>query len=151
MKKIALLILFLVGCLMFSHAQNGVAKRQNGLTSAIDLEGLQRMSPLSALVKVPLPPKKALLYHYWRSSLIQKSNRIQLYFRNPRRVNFGYYVDGMRHGDSLRGVLGSSIGSIAVYVGGIPAKYGDYTDGVVVIETKSYFDLLRTWQATSRY
>jgi hypothetical protein len=27
-----------------------------------------------------------------------------------------------------------------VYSGGIPAKYGDCSGGVIVIETKSYFD-----------
>ena len=30
-----------------------------------------------------------------------------------------------------------------VYPGGLPAKYGDVTGGVVAIDTKSYFDL---WQ-----
>jgi hypothetical protein len=30
-----------------------------------------------------------------------------------------------------------------VYAGGIPAKYGDAMGGVIVLETKSYFDLYR--------
>jgi outer membrane receptor protein involved in Fe transport len=41
----------------------------------------------------------------------------------------------------------SAIGSISVYTGGLPAKYGDTTGGVVVIETKSYMDL---YNASSR-
>jgi hypothetical protein len=32
-----------------------------------------------------------------------------------------------------------------VYSGAIPAKYGDTTGGVVVMETLSYFDLLREY------
>jgi hypothetical protein len=39
-------------------------------------------------------------------------------------------------------IPGRAIGSIIAYSGGIPAKYGDFTGGVVVIETKSYFDWL---------
>jgi hypothetical protein len=33
-----------------------------------------------------------------------------------------------------------AIGSIMVYTGGVPSKYGDYSGGVVVVETMSYFD-----------
>jgi hypothetical protein len=32
---------------------------------------------------------------------------------------------------------------MVIYTGGIPAKYGDTMGGVVVLETKGYFDLLR--------
>ena len=31
--------------------------------------------------------------------------------------------------------------SITIYTGGLPARYGDVTGGVVAIETKSYYDL----------
>jgi hypothetical protein len=34
-----------------------------------------------------------------------------------------------------------------VYTGGLPAKYGDTLGGVVVMETKGYFDLYRQWEA----
>jgi hypothetical protein len=34
-----------------------------------------------------------------------------------------------------------------VYTGGLPAKYGDILGGAVILETKSYFDLYRQWQA----
>ncbi|MCA1764106.1 MAG: carboxypeptidase-like regulatory domain-containing protein [Flavobacteriales bacterium] len=37
-------------------------------------------------------------------------------------------------------IPGSAIKTITVHTGGIPAKYGDVTGGIVVIETKSYFD-----------
>jgi outer membrane receptor protein involved in Fe transport len=43
-------------------------------------------------------------------------------------------------------VPGSSIGGVTVYTGGIPAKYGDTTGGVIILETKSYFDLYREWK-----
>jgi hypothetical protein len=34
-----------------------------------------------------------------------------------------------------------------LYTGGLPAKYGDTLGGVVVMESKSYFDLYRAWQS----
>ena len=66
-----------------------------------------------------------------------------LYFRGARPENMCYYVDGMKVSDRLSGVPSEAINSISVYTGGLPAKYGDVTGGVIAIETKSYFDL---WQ-----
>ena len=44
-------------------------------------------------------------------------------------------------GSTLSGVPNEAINSFSVYTGGVPAKYGDVTGGIVAIETKSYFDL----------
>lgn len=35
--------------------------------------------------------------------------------------------------------------NIKVYTGGIPARYGDVTGGVVAVETKGYFDVLKEY------
>ncbi|NEN21949.1 TonB-dependent receptor plug domain-containing protein [Cryomorpha ignava] len=64
----------------------------------------------------------------------------QFIVRGSRAGTSATYVDGMRLTGGLGNFPGSSIKSISVYTGGIPAKYGDITGGVVVIETKSYFD-----------
>lgn len=63
-----------------------------------------------------------------------------LYFRGSRTDAMCYFVDGVKM-TTLTGVPPDAIGSISVYTGGLPAKYGDVTGGVVAIETKSYFDL----------
>lgn len=60
--------------------------------------------------------------------------------RGSRAGATATYIDGMRLMGNLNGLPGSAIKTISVYTGGIPAKYGDVTGGVVVIETKSYFD-----------
>jgi len=52
-------------------------------------------------------------------------------------------VDGVKLGARLSAVPNEAINSFSVYTGGVPAKYGDVTGGIVAIETKSYFDL---WQ-----
>jgi hypothetical protein len=65
----------------------------------------------------------------------------ELYFRGSRSDAMAYFVDGVKVTGSLTAVPPASIGSITLYTGGLPARYGDVTGGVVAIETKSYFDL----------
>ena len=66
----------------------------------------------------------------------------ELYFKGSRSDAVAYYVDGVKM-PSLAAVAPHSIASYSVYTGGLPAKYGDVTGGVVAIETMSYFDLYR--------
>lgn len=49
-------------------------------------------------------------------------------------------IDGMKIRGAMGNIPGSAIKTITVHTGGIPAQYGDLTGGIVVIETKSYFD-----------
>ena len=70
----------------------------------------------------------------------------ELYFRGGRSNASVFFVDGVKV-DSPAQVPGTAIGSMSVYTGGVPAKYGDTTGGVVVMETKSYFDLYNIWKA----
>jgi hypothetical protein len=57
-----------------------------------------------------------------------------------------FMLDGVK-GNEMMNVPSCAIGRMMVYTGGIPAKYGDTLGGVVVMETKSYFDLYRAWEA----
>ena len=78
------------------------------------------------------------------SSDIQFSEeRDEIYFRGSRSGDAVYYIDGIKMINSKAMCPSSAIGSIMVYSGGVPAKYGDFTGGVVVIETMSYFE----WEA----
>ncbi len=49
-------------------------------------------------------------------------------------------IDGIKVTGGMGNIPGSAIKTITVHTGGIPAQYGDLTGGVVVIETKGYFD-----------
>lgn len=51
-----------------------------------------------------------------------------------------YFVDGVRMTGPPR-MPSDAIGSITIYTGPVPARYGDVVGGVAVIETRSYFDL----------
>ena len=66
----------------------------------------------------------------------------EIYFRGSRDGDAVYYVDGVKLKDNQLHIPGIAIGSLTVYSGGVPAKYGDFTGGVVVVETKSYFSWL---------
>ncbi len=64
-----------------------------------------------------------------------------LYFRGSRTENMVSFLDGVKISGSVPRVPASAISSISVYTGGLPAKYGDVTGGVVVIETKTYSEM----------
>lgn len=75
------------------------------------------------------------------STDIKKSEDGELYFRGSRSGGIVQFIDGVKQTGTISGLPGRAIGRVSVYTGGIPAKYGDTTSGVIVLETKSYFDL----------
>jgi hypothetical protein len=71
----------------------------------------------------------------------------EIYFRGSRDGDAIYIVDGVKMRDNELHIPGGAIGSVSVYTGGVPANYGDFTGGVVVIETQSYFSWLNQKKA----
>ncbi len=80
------------------------------------------------------------------SSNVQQTADGSLVFRGARKGDMIYMIDGVKTRNA-GSVPGASIGRMMVYAGGLPAKYGDTLGGVVVMESKSYFDLYRSWEA----
>lgn len=80
------------------------------------------------------------------SSDIRLTDDGELVFRGARKGDMIYVMDGIKM-NIVSNVPSASIGSMMAYTGGIPAKYGDTTGGVVVMESLSYFDLYRAWYA----
>jgi len=66
----------------------------------------------------------------------------EIYFRGSRSGDALYIIDGMRMVNPGALCPSLAIGSMQIYTGGVPAKYGDFTGGVIVIETQSYFEWL---------
>jgi len=66
----------------------------------------------------------------------------EIYFRGSRSGDALYIIDGMRMINPGALCPSLAIGTMSVYTGGVPAKYGDFTGGVIVIETQSYFEWL---------
>lgn len=71
----------------------------------------------------------------------------EIYFRGSRDGDAIFIVDGVKMRDNEMHIPGGAIGSVSVYTGGVPANYGDFTGGVVVIETQSYFSWLNQKKA----
>lgn len=67
----------------------------------------------------------------------QRSNKVLV--RGARPTSTSYVVDGMRMGDDPM-LPSQAVGSIEIFTSGIPAQYGDFTGGVIVVKTKSFFD-----------
>ena len=81
------------------------------------------------------------------SSNVQQTADGSLVIRGARKGDMIYMVDGVKVRGDAGQIPSASIGYLQVYTGGLPAKYGDTLGGVVVIESKSYFDLYRAWEA----
>ena len=66
--------------------------------------------------------------------------------RGARPTSTQFITDGVKSRTGSIGIPGLAIGSAKVYTSGIPAVYGDLTGGVIVVETKSYFDLAQKFK-----
>lgn len=75
---------------------------------------------------------------------VKMTNDGELVFRGARKGDMVYMIDGIKANEVFN-VPSVAIGRMKVYAGALPAKYGDTLGGVVVVETKSYFDLYREW------
>ena len=80
------------------------------------------------------------------SEVNQVEGTSDIIIRGSRPGDAIFYIDGVKAND-MTSVTGVAIQGLEAYTGGIPAKYGDTTGGVVVLETKSYFDLYYAWKA----
>ncbi len=80
------------------------------------------------------------------SSEVKLSDDGELMFRGARKGDMIYVLDGIKSTEVFN-VPSCSIARMMVYTGGLPAKYGDTLGGAVILETKSYFDLYRQYQA----
>lgn len=83
---------------------------------------------------------KELIVSY--NSEIKMDNNGDLTIRGARAGDLVYFLDGVKL-DDVKSVPSAAIQGVTVYSSAIPAKYGDTTGGVIIMETKSYSDLYR--------
>jgi hypothetical protein len=75
----------------------------------------------------------------------------QMVVRGSRPGSSTVYIDGMKSPNETSTLPSMCIGSVEVYTGGIPARYGDVTGGVVMMSMKGYFDILSERRAAESY
>ena len=97
------------------------------------------------IIKTPATKNPAMLARAYQSDVQVVGN--QMVVRGSRPGSSSVYIDGMKVKDEMSGLPSMAIGSLEIYTGGIPAKYGDVTGGVVMMTTKSYFDILNERKA----
>lgn len=149
---------------MITHVQQGVQVSANK-TSYVNVKMKRPVNMLDSIVIVPnfeSMAQKTMLsgqtidYLQFKNSATDHSNPIQMivavtpsvlptadgkdiYSRGARAGTNEYLVDGEKILGSL-GVPSQSIQGMTVYTGGVPACYGDFTGGLVMITTKSFFN-----------
>ena len=97
------------------------------------------------ILKTPSAKNPAMLARAYSSDVQIVGN--QMVVRGSRPGSSSVYIDGMKVSDEMSGIPSMAIGSLEIYTGGIPAKYGDVTGGVVMMTTKGYFDIVNERRA----
>ncbi len=107
----------------------------------VDPDEPQKMTISNELIiKTPGAKNPAMLARTYQSDVQVVNN--QMVVRGSRPGSSSVYIDGMKVSDEMSTLPSLGIGSMEIYTGGIPAKYGDVTGGVIIMSTKSYFDIL---------
>lgn len=131
------------------EAVNGIYLRPAVITAVQPVDpAMTSVTYIDAKIFDDMPEKEisSIIRNYFTDISVSDDGE-EIYFRGSRNGDAIYYVDGVKTRDSNPHVPGCAIGSIAVYTGGVPANYGDFTGGVVVIETKSYFSWANSQKA----
>ncbi|MBN2681492.1 MAG: TonB-dependent receptor [Bacteroidales bacterium] len=114
----------------------------------LDPEDVTRMSLVSSqLVKLPDNKNIGAAIRTMSSEVNISENNKDVIIRGSRPGESVCIIDGVKQRDFSTTIPGAAIGRLVMYTGGIPAKYGDITGGVVILETKSYFDLYNDYRA----
>ena len=103
-------------------------------TPLIDVENIQTGTEITSKELRVAPISTPSEYIATTAGVIQGANG-DIQMRGARAGTTAYYLEGMRV-ESINGLPMTSIEHIEVITGGIPAKYGDTTGGVVVITLK---------------
>jgi hypothetical protein len=112
----------------------------------IDVDAPSKMTiPTEMIIKLPGSKNPIMLARSLQSD-IQVENNMMI-VRGSRPGSSSVYIDGIKAKDEMSGLPSLAIGSLEIYTGGIPAKYGDVTGGVIIMTTKGYFDILNERKA----
>jgi hypothetical protein len=106
---------------------------------------------LDKLVLDRIPAKgdmKAVL-SYMSTDFYVSERSQNVLFRGSREGASAFYIDGIR--SETMTLPGLGVGYMQIYSGGVPARFGDFTGGVIEVETKSYNDWLEEMNSKDLY
>ncbi len=110
------------------------------IEKAIDIDPSEMKIRSTELIKLPQAKDINMIISMLTPSAYVSPNGKDVSFRGSRYGSVKYIVDGIKQLGGSASVPSVAIASMMVYMSGVPAKYGDFDGGVVVIETKSFFD-----------
>ncbi len=76
------------------------------------------------------------------SDIYTSEDQRDVHFRGSRANDAVYVVDGIVMINPGAMIPTRGIGNMTVYSGGVPARYGDFTGGVIIVESEGYFSWL---------
>lgn len=94
------------------------------------------------IANIPFSDNIAMVLRATTSEIQISSDGKDIIFRGSRNGSSACYIDGVKQNNLTSSIPGCAVGSVSVYSGGIPARYGDVTGGIIVIESKGYFDVM---------
>ncbi|MCH2233430.1 MAG: TonB-dependent receptor [Crocinitomicaceae bacterium] len=118
----------------------------NGNGIKLETDIISYRIPTTDIKKSPYIRDPLALLSGTASDIQMPEGSNQPIIRGSRPGDAVYFVDGVKMTD-MTSLPGVAIGGIQAYTGGIPAKYGDTTGGVIMVESVSYFDLYYAWLA----
>lgn len=101
------------------------------------------------LTLLPIRNDLKMVLSYISTDYFRDERTNEIHFRGSRKGTSAYYIDGVRSDDLQLPGLG--VGSMQIYAGGVPARFGDFTGGVVEVESKSYSDYVEEKKARDIY
>jgi hypothetical protein len=92
--------------------------------------------------KIPGSGNFNMLLTATTSDIYASEDHSEIHFRGSRANDAIYIVDGVKMVNTSSMIPTRGIGNMTIYSGGVPAKYGDFTGGVIIIESEGYFSWL---------
>lgn len=75
----------------------------------------------------------------------------EIQFRGARASATAMMIDGVKTFGTNSNLPGVAIGNFRIFSGGVPAEYGDFTGGIIVVESKDYFSMYEQYLAQKKY
>mgnify|MGYP000480573322 CR=1 FL=1 len=75
----------------------------------------------------------------------------EIHFRGARSNATAMMIDGVKITSGMSNIPTTAIGNFRIFSGGVPAEYGDFTGGIIVVESKDYFSLYQQYMAAKKY
>lgn len=75
----------------------------------------------------------------------------EIHFRGARSDATAMMIDGVKITTGTSNLPSTAIGSFRIFSGGVPAEYGDFTGGIIVVESKDYFSLYQQYLVQKKY